>query len=245
MRRLPSKTVAILGVCLAIAAVAVGGATASTKPQGERAGLRAAAGHEVVGPLGAVRRARLHEGRFAKAGVTASINNALNDPLEAEGTGAGVPRSRREGRHRDGARQRLRRSDREAVHLEGRQGDRLRPPGHRRLGLGLRHLRRQGRRRGAGQRRHRRDEGERHLQGRHGRRAVGRPDRPERVLVQERQRRRLQPALHERRDQEGPAAVRPRLGCEQRGDHLPPDARQDEQQHPGRASRRTTTSPAQ
>ena len=70
---------------------------------------------------------------------------------------------------------------------------------------------------------------------RHGRRAVGRPDRPERVLVQERQRRRLQPALQERRDQEGPAAVRARLGCEQRGDHLQPDARQDEQQHPGRA----------
>ena len=68
-----------------------------------------------------------------------------------------------------------------------------------------------------------------------GRRALGRPDRPERVLVQERQRRGLQPALRERRDQEGPAAVRPRLGCEQRGDHLPADARQDEQQHPGRA----------
>ena len=70
---------------------------------------------------------------------------------------------------------------------------------------------------------------------RHGRRALGRPDRPERVLVQERQRRRLQSALQERRAEEGPAAVRARLGREQRGDHLQPDARQDEQQHPGRA----------
>ena len=68
-------------------------------------------------------------------------------PAEAEGAGAGVPRCRREGRHRDGARQRLRRVDREAVHLEGRQGDRLRPPGHRRHRLRLRHVRRQGGRR--------------------------------------------------------------------------------------------------
>ena len=52
---------------------------------------------------------------------------------------------------------------------------------------------------------------------------------------QSRQPRRLQPALQDQGDQAGPAAVRARLGCEQRGDHLQPDARQDEQPHPGRA----------
>src|SRR3984957_1060691 len=51
--------------------------------------------------------------------------------------------------------------------------------------------------------------GERQVQLEAGRcRALGWPDRPERVLVQERQRRRVQPALQERRADQGPAAVR-------------------------------------
>ncbi len=40
----------------------------------------------------------------------------------------------------------------------------------------------------------------------------------------------LNPLFAKRPDREGPAAVRSRLGREQRGDHLPADARQDEQQ---------------
>ena len=88
-------------------------------------------------------------------------------PAQAEGAGAGLHRSGREGRRRDGPRQRLRRVDREALHLEGRQGDRLRPPGDRRHGIGLRDLRRQGGGRRPGHRRHPSDEGERDLQGRH------------------------------------------------------------------------------
>ena len=54
-----------------------------------------------------------------------------------------MPRRGREGRHRGVARQRLGFRDREALHVEGRQGDRLRPPGDGRHGLGLRHVRRQ------------------------------------------------------------------------------------------------------
>ena len=135
--------------------------------------------------------------------------------------------------------------DREALHVEGRLGDRLRPPGHRRHRLGLRHVRRQGRRRGAGQGRHRRDEGEGHVQAeQHGRRALGRPDRPERVLVQERQRRRSQPALQEAQAEEGPAAVRARLGREQRGDNLRARCWSRRTTTSRASSRRTTTSPA-
>ncbi len=74
--------------------------------------------------------------------------------------------------------------------------------------------------------------------------ALGRPDRRERVLVQERQRRHPEPALQEERCEEGPGEVRARVERQERSDDLRADARPDEQQHPGRASRRTTTSPA-
>ena len=174
---------------------------------------------------------------FKKAGVSASINNALNDPLkqkaQAQACIAAGAKVVIETALDNGSAA----SIEKLFTVKGGKAidyDRQVIGGTR---LGLRHLRRRERRQGPGQRRHRRDEGERHLQGRHRRRALGRPDRPERVLVQERQRRRLQPALQERHDQEGPAAVRPRLGCEQRGDDLQPDARQDEQQHPGRPRR--------
>ena len=94
------------------------------------------------------------------AGVTYSINNALNDPQKqkaqaqaclAAGAKVVIETSLDNGSAA---------CDREAVHVEGRQGDRLRPPGDRRHGVRLRHLRRQGGRPGAGQRHHRRDEGE-------------------------------------------------------------------------------------
>ena len=152
----------------------------------ERAGLRPAARHQVVGPLGAVRRARVHSG--LQEGRRDCVDQQRTErPDQAEGAGPGVPGGRRQGRHRDGARQRLRSRDREAVHVVRRARDRLRPPGARRNRVGLRHLRRQVGRRGAGQRRPRRDEEERHVPRWNGRRALGRPDRPERVLVQERQ----------------------------------------------------------
>ena len=78
-----------------------------------------------------------------------------------------------------------------------------------------------------------------------GRRALGRPDRPERVLVQERQRRRLQPALRERRDRRRARSSSCPTGIANNAATIfAPDARQDEQQDPGRRSRRTTTSPA-
>ena len=184
---------------------------------GERPGLRPAAGHEVVRPLGAVRRSGLREG--VQGGRRDGLDQQRAErPAEAEGAGPGVPGRRREGGHRDRARQRLGSVDREAVHLDGREGDRLRPPGDRRHRVGLRHVRRQGGRRGAGQRHHRRAEGDGQVQQQaRRRRALGRPDRPERVLVQERQRRRPQPAVQERRDDEGPAAVRARLACNERG----------------------------
>ncbi len=125
MWRLPSKTIAILGVCLSVAVVAVGGAAASS--------ARHAASVQVCVLLpdtkSSVRWVQFDAPDFAtalkKAGVTYSINNALNDPDEAEGTGSGVPGSRRQGCHRDRARQRLGRSDREAVHVRRRVRDRL------------------------------------------------------------------------------------------------------------------------
>ncbi len=82
MRRLPSKTVAIIGVCLAVTAVAVAGAMAST--------ARHAASVQVCVLLpdtkSSVRWVQFDAPDFAaalkKAGVTYSINNALNDPTK-------------------------------------------------------------------------------------------------------------------------------------------------------------------
>ncbi len=82
MWRLPSKTIAALGVCLAIAFVAVGGATASSQKH--------AASVQVCVLLpdtkSSVRWVQFDAPDFAKAlkaaGVTYSINNALNDPTK-------------------------------------------------------------------------------------------------------------------------------------------------------------------
>jgi len=80
--KLPSKTVAILGVCLAFAIVAAAGATASS--------ARHAASVQVCVLLpdtkSSVRWVQFDAPDFAtalkKAGVTYSINNALNDPTK-------------------------------------------------------------------------------------------------------------------------------------------------------------------
>ena len=63
------------------------------------------------------------------------------------------------------------------------------------------------------------------------RRALGQPDRHERGLVQERKRRHPEPAVQEREDRQGPAAVRARLVGQRRSERrLRADAREDEQQ---------------
>ncbi|HWB22322.1 MAG TPA: substrate-binding domain-containing protein [Gaiellaceae bacterium] len=82
MWRLPRKTVALFGVCLAVAAVVVAGATASTKS------TKASVQVCVLLPdtKSSVRWVQFDapamKAAFAKAGVSASINNALNDPLK-------------------------------------------------------------------------------------------------------------------------------------------------------------------
>ena len=66
---------------------------------------------------------------FKAAGVSASINNALNDPQKQKAQADAVSGRGREGRHRGRHRPRLGCGDREVVHGKGVQGDRLRPPG--------------------------------------------------------------------------------------------------------------------
>jgi D-xylose transport system substrate-binding protein len=82
VRRLPSKTLAIVGVCIGVAVVVSAGATASIKAH--------AAGTQVCVLLpdtkSSVRWVQFDAPDFAtalkKAGVTYSINNALNDPAK-------------------------------------------------------------------------------------------------------------------------------------------------------------------
>lgn len=82
MWRLPRKTVALFGICLAVASVAVAGATASTKS------TKASVQVCVLLPdtKSSVRWVQFDAPDFAKAlkaaGVTYSINNALNDPTK-------------------------------------------------------------------------------------------------------------------------------------------------------------------
>ena len=80
----------MLGIFAVVAAgVVVASATASAKHQtAKRAGLRAAAGHEVVRPLGAVRRAR-HEGRVREGRRLGVDQQRPERSAEAEGAGAG------------------------------------------------------------------------------------------------------------------------------------------------------------
>ena len=79
MLRLPSKTLAIFGACLAVAVVVSAGATASTKATTQVCVL-------LPDTKSSVRWVQFDAPDFAaalkKAGVTYSINNALNDPTK-------------------------------------------------------------------------------------------------------------------------------------------------------------------
>ena len=79
MRKFPRKTVVMLGIFAAIAAVAAGGATASHRASVQVCVL-------LPDTKSSVRWVQFDapdmKKAFAKAGVTASINNALNDPLK-------------------------------------------------------------------------------------------------------------------------------------------------------------------
>ena len=248
MWRLPRKTVALLGIGLAVAGVVVAGATASTKTaKSAKASVQVC----VLLPdtKSSVRWVQFDAPDFAEAfkeaGVSASINNALNDPTKQKAqaqaclaAGAKVVIETALDNGSAAAIEKLFTSAGGYAIDYDRQVD-------RRLGLGLRHLRRQGRRRGAGQRHHRRDEGERHLQpastvaelwgGQTDQNAFWFKSGNDAVF---------NPLFASGKLKKGPRAVRPRLGCDERGDDLLADARQDEQQHPGQCWRRTTTSPA-
>ena len=185
---------------------------------------------------------------FAKAlkaaGVTYSITNALNDPqkqkAQAQACLAAGAKVVVETALDNGSAA----SIEKLVHVEGREGDRLRPPGDRRHRVRLRHLRRQGRRRGAGARASRRPEGAR---------ASTKPVVAELWGGQTDQNAFwfksgndavLNPLFKSGTLDEGPAAVRAGLARHERRADLRADARQDEQQDRRGRSRRTTTSPA-
>ncbi len=90
-----------------------------------------------------------------------------------------------------------------------------------------------------GSRRARRHEGEEDVRSeRRGCPALGRPDRRERLLVQERQRRHPEPALQDEEGQEGPREVRPASGIRSNAQTIFEQFLvSDEQQHPGRHRR--------
>ena len=233
----------LVGVAAAAVAVAIvaSGATARTAQTGRVCVLLPDT--DVVRSLGAVRQPAFIKA-FKKAGVTATVVNALNVAAEAARAG------------RVSASTRARRSAiittldtgtsiaiQKKFTAVGRQDDRLRPPDRRRH----RHVyvsfdnNAVGRAAGAGRRR--RHEGEGHVRSRRVvAAALGRPDRRQRVLVQERQRRRPQPAVQGEEDHEGPGEVRARLGQPEGADDLRADAHQDEQQDRRRRSRPTTAS---
>ena len=125
MKKVSSRSVILLLIVASVAAIVATGA-------GANAGKKAADVQVCVllpDTKSSVRWVQFDapamKAAFAKAGVTASINNALNDPAQAEGAGAGLHRRWCDGRHRDRTRQRLCRIDRGALHVEGRQCDRL------------------------------------------------------------------------------------------------------------------------
>ena len=80
---------------------------------------------------------------FKKAGLTATIVNALNDPQKQLSQAEQCLVERRQGRHHHLARHRLVDRDPEEVHRGRRKDDRLRPPDRRRHRFRLRVVRRQ------------------------------------------------------------------------------------------------------
>ena len=118
MRKLFRGSTVLLAVAvLGVTAMIVSGATAGTKKKGASVQVCVL----LPDTKSSVRWVQFDAPDFAKAfkaaGVTASITNALNDPQKQKAQASGVPGRRRQGRHRDRARQRLGLVDREAVHL--------------------------------------------------------------------------------------------------------------------------------
>ena len=136
---------------------------------GERAGLRAAAGHRSLRFAGCSSTPPRYAA-LKKAGVTFSINNALNDPQKQKSQANSACTQRREGRHRGRARQRLGRQRSRSCPRRRASRRSTTTARSRAARVDLRHLRRQGRRRPAGQGRRRRAQGERQVQGAPGRR---------------------------------------------------------------------------
>ena len=166
-------------------------------------------------------------------------------PAEAALAGRAVHLERCQGGHHHVARHRYLDRDPEEVHGRRWQDDRLRPPDRRRHGLRLHRVRRQPGRAHPGSRCPRRHEGEGHVQPERRRRpALGRPDRRERVLVQERQRRHPEPALQGEEGHEGPREVRARVGREERRRRSSSSSSSRRTTRSTAPSRRTTTSPA-
>ena len=172
---------------------------------------------------------------FKKAGVKASITNALNDPLkqkaQAQACIAAGAKVVIETALDNGSAA----SIEKLFTSKGGKAidyDRQVTGGTR---IGLRDLRRQGRRRRPGERRHPAMKANGTYKGGTVAQLWGGQTDQNAFWFKRGNLAVFNPLFKAPRDQEGPAAVRARLGCEQRGDHLQPDARQDEQQHPGRA----------
>ncbi len=144
MKMISRRSVFLL---LALAAVA---ALVTTVGAGANSGKKAASVQVCVllpDTKSSVRWVQFDAPDFAKAlkaaGVTYSITNALNDPqkqkAQAQACLAAGAKVVVETMLDNGSAA----GDREALHVEGRQGDRLRPPGHRWHRVRLRHVRRQ------------------------------------------------------------------------------------------------------
>ena len=137
------------------------GARRRARPRWAR--LRSPAGHEVVGPVGAVRQAGVRK-RLQEGGRQGHGRQRAERPAEAALAGRAVHLGGRQGGHHHLARHRHVDRDPEEVHGRRWQDDRLRPPDRRRHGLRLHRVRRQPGGAHPGSRRHRRDEDEGHLQ---------------------------------------------------------------------------------
>ena len=104
-------------------------------------GMCSLAGHEVVGPVGAVRQARFRR-RLQEGRRQGDDRQRAERPAEAALAGRAVHLERFEGRHHHVDRHRYLDRDPEEVHGRRWQDDRLRPPDRRRYRLRLRVVRR-------------------------------------------------------------------------------------------------------
>jgi len=134
------STVVLLVGIAAVAAMTVAGATASTKKKAASVQVCVLLPDTKSSVRWVQFDAPLLKAAFAKAGVTASINNALNDPLKqkaqaqaciAAGATVVIETALDNGSAA---------SIEKLFTSKGPQGDRLRPPGQRRQRVGLRDL---------------------------------------------------------------------------------------------------------